>query len=525
MPIEALESRVLLSSVIQSGERVSGNLNGQLDSYTFAGGAGGSIVVAMGGNGSNLLGSHIQLFGPDGKLVKEDRSDAGLGASLTAAAQITGTYTVVASSWNGASGRYNLSATSIGGGTPTPTPGSISGRVYLDSNQNGSLDAGEPALSNWSVYTDQNDNGLIDAGEASVLSAADGTYALSGLLPGTYHIRERVQTSFTRTEPSGPFPAGGVHVVALSSGANVSGKNFGNIASSTTPTPVTPTPTPVTPTPTPVTPTPTPVTPTPTPVTPTPTPVTPTPTPVTPTPTLVTPTPTPPVGSRPLQVAVSDSLTGLATGDVAVLQQSPLIANLRVHNELSLWFAVNATHSAGGGQLTPLGVSANLGLIAPTGDVTYTATFQNAGDAATIQLSINSTWALVANLADILLPYLNIPVTPEAIAAIASDLGNLAGAAKANQRLLNLPESSGKRLKTIVKTANDLRQLVTDRRQAAVVQQAFAKLGVQVSQKAIKKILKLELVKNLISKIASQAVLMIQTGGQPVIERFTAEQT
>ncbi|MEG4029408.1 MULTISPECIES: DUF4347 domain-containing protein [unclassified Microcoleus] len=186
--------------------------------------------------------------------------------------------------------------TGIDFGNFLPQPGAIRGLKFQDTNNNGTQDAGEPGLPNFQI---QLTNVVAGTAPAPVTTTTDnsGNYLFANLTPGTYRVREVNQTGFTQSTPE---PAD----ITLTSGAIVSGINFGNFPAPTpTPTPEpTPTPTPPlppVPTPTPgPTPTPTPApapTPTPAPVTtPTPAPVTtPTPAPVTtPTPAPVT-TPTP----------------------------------------------------------------------------------------------------------------------------------------------------------------------------------------------------------------------------------------
>ncbi len=100
---------------------------------------------------------------------------------------------------------------------------SISGLVFHDLNGNASRDPGEPGLAGWTVFLDTNNNGAFDTGEPSNVSAADGGYGFSGLGPGTYRVREVVQSGFTRTTQNPPD-------ILASSGTNVTGINFGNVA-------------------------------------------------------------------------------------------------------------------------------------------------------------------------------------------------------------------------------------------------------------------------------------------------------
>ena len=102
-------------------------------------------------------------------------------------------------------------------------PGSISGEVFTDTNGNGTLNAGETGLAGWKVYVDSNGNGAFDTGEPSQTSAADGSYSLTGLSPGTYTVRIVLQAGYQTTTP-----AGGSYSVSILSGTTTTGKNFGS---------------------------------------------------------------------------------------------------------------------------------------------------------------------------------------------------------------------------------------------------------------------------------------------------------
>jgi len=68
---------------------------------------------------------------------------------------------------------------------------SISGKFYIDSNRNSSLDANENAIANGNIdlYRDVNSNGLKDLGDIlkeSVSTTTDGTYSFDNLATGVY---------------------------------------------------------------------------------------------------------------------------------------------------------------------------------------------------------------------------------------------------------------------------------------------------------------------------------------------------
>src|SRR5919202_195083 len=80
------------------------------------------------------------------------------------------------------------------------TPNSnITGCQFEDFNVNGYRDGNEPAISGVTVYLDTNNNGALDAGEASTTTNQFGTFALNNLAPGTYNLREAVPPGFFQT--------------------------------------------------------------------------------------------------------------------------------------------------------------------------------------------------------------------------------------------------------------------------------------------------------------------------------------
>ncbi len=83
-----------------------------------------------------------------------------------------------------------------GGGTAQ-----IHGTVYNDLDADGTRDAGEPGLANWSVFLDDNNNGTRDAGEAVTFTSATGTYSFSGLAAGTYTVAEVIPAGWVQTSP------------------------------------------------------------------------------------------------------------------------------------------------------------------------------------------------------------------------------------------------------------------------------------------------------------------------------------
>ncbi|MEG4285055.1 SdrD B-like domain-containing protein [Microcoleus sp. A006_D1] len=80
------------------------------------------------------------------------------------------------------------------------TPNSnITGCKFEDFNLNGYRDGNEPAIANVTVFLDSNNNGALDAGEATTTTNQFGTFAFNNLRPGTYNLREVPPPGFFQT--------------------------------------------------------------------------------------------------------------------------------------------------------------------------------------------------------------------------------------------------------------------------------------------------------------------------------------
>lgn len=132
-------------------------------------------------------------------------------------------------------------------------PGEIRGLKWLDSNANGLRDESEKGLPGVVIYLDANQNGTLDAGELSVKSSEDdpntkddesGRYAFTNVDPGYYFVREEVPAGYEQTFPRSfwmleglfdmfpdrpwPWPGDGGHAVYVTSGGVYEGLDFGN---------------------------------------------------------------------------------------------------------------------------------------------------------------------------------------------------------------------------------------------------------------------------------------------------------
>jgi hypothetical protein len=106
------------------------------------------------------------------------------------------------------------------GNTQTAT---ISGLVWNDANGDGVQGSTEAPLSGWDVYLDSNNNGAWNSGEPRTTTGPDGWYRFIGLTPGTYRVRELHPAGWQQTWPTGDF-----YTVSLAAGAWFWEGHFGN---------------------------------------------------------------------------------------------------------------------------------------------------------------------------------------------------------------------------------------------------------------------------------------------------------
>ncbi len=82
-------------------------------------------------------------------------------------------------------------------------------------------------LNGWTIYIDSNNNGMLDSGEPTAVTSGSGAltglYSFNNLFAGTYVLREVLQPGWIAT-----YPAGGKYTVTLANNQSISLRNFGN---------------------------------------------------------------------------------------------------------------------------------------------------------------------------------------------------------------------------------------------------------------------------------------------------------
>ncbi|MGF1677722.1 MAG: beta strand repeat-containing protein [Candidatus Methylacidiphilales bacterium] len=107
---------------------------------------------------------------------------------------------------NDSQSSVQLGATEIDNGVDFGYRGNaqLGNYVWFDFNGDGIQDATEPPLAGVRVFLDLNNNGIYDAAtDPAAITAADGSYSFTGLLPRNYDVR--IDTSTLPTSATGTF--------------------------------------------------------------------------------------------------------------------------------------------------------------------------------------------------------------------------------------------------------------------------------------------------------------------------------
>jgi hypothetical protein len=110
------------------------------------------------------------------------------------------------------------------------TPAEKTGVKFEDLDADGVLDESEAAPGvSFTIYVDYNDNGAKDDGEPSAnTSLVDGSYKITGVKPGTWKIREVAKAGWFCSYPTTTDAHGCYNEDTFGSGDSVPNNNFGN---------------------------------------------------------------------------------------------------------------------------------------------------------------------------------------------------------------------------------------------------------------------------------------------------------
>jgi uncharacterized protein (DUF2141 family) len=102
--------------------------------------------------------------------------------------------------------------------------GEIRGTKYADKDGDGTLKDGDHhRLAGVTIYLDTNNNGVLNPGEPSTVTNKFGEYRFLNLPAGTYYVREISQAGWKQT-----YPASGSYTAALAAGKVSKNNDFGN---------------------------------------------------------------------------------------------------------------------------------------------------------------------------------------------------------------------------------------------------------------------------------------------------------
>lgn len=103
-------------------------------------------------------------------------------------------------------------------------PGSISGYIYLDKNDDGKYDSGDTPLAGVKIYLDSTDAGKYVVGDYYTTTNSSGYYYFGNLPPGVYHYAEMVPSGYHLSNPTS-----GLITVTVAPGEAVTNEDWGNV--------------------------------------------------------------------------------------------------------------------------------------------------------------------------------------------------------------------------------------------------------------------------------------------------------
>lgn len=198
----------------------------------------GSLIIqknTIGGNGTFKFTGDMGNF----QITTSGNVNGGSGSSQTFTNLTPGTYHITELSQSGwTMGDNECANVTVAAGQPTictvtnsknPKLGEIRGYKYEDWDGDGKPfeTKWEIGLSGWTIYLDTNDNGVLDGSEPSTVTDSHGAYHFSGLVAGTYHVREVQKSGWISTYPSAT-PSSDKYDINLAAGQVAKNKSFGN---------------------------------------------------------------------------------------------------------------------------------------------------------------------------------------------------------------------------------------------------------------------------------------------------------
>lgn len=200
----------------------------------------GSLIIekhTIGGNGT------FSFTGDNGignfTITTTGTNAGGSGTSQTFSNLTQGTYHVTEGAVAGWTMTNNdCAAVEVAAGEPTvcvvtntknPKLGEIRGSKYEDWDGDGKPfeKKWEVGLGGWTIYLDTNNNGSLDNGEPSTVTDNHGNYRFVGLTAGTYHVREVQKAGWISTYPSANASSD-KYDITLAAGQIAKKKDFGN---------------------------------------------------------------------------------------------------------------------------------------------------------------------------------------------------------------------------------------------------------------------------------------------------------
>ena len=214
-----------------SGANITNEDLGEFQGLTISGqvfnDVAGSGTYASGDPG--LSGWTIDLFNAAHNVVATAQTDAN--GNFTFAGVAPGTYTVAEVTQTGfvqttSPASFNVTVV-VGQSLSGLTFGdfqlaTVTGEVFDDAHDDGTLDAGDAGLAGWTVQLLNSVNKVV----STTTTDSNGNYSFNDVGPGIYGIAAVAQPGYVQTAPSsGPI------TISATSGATLSGQDFGEFKS------------------------------------------------------------------------------------------------------------------------------------------------------------------------------------------------------------------------------------------------------------------------------------------------------